>query len=137
MIQRSILLHCPLAEAFQLFTERVSEWWPAPHRPSKDPESRMFMEPGGRFWELGRDGREIQLGRVITWTPPHRLELDFYVGTGLTHPTAVEVTFTPEDGGTRVTVHHTSTEESHEMWAVRAPVFEKSWDAVLGSLANR
>lgn len=136
MIRKSILLLCPPDEAFQLFTGRISEWWPQTHRPTKDPESRLSIEPGGRFWERARDGREIELGRVLTWEPPFRLTLDFYIGTSVAQPTAVEITFAPENEATRVTVHHRAKPESEGLWTMRAPVFDKSWDAVLGALAR-
>lgn len=135
MIEKTIILRCPPEQAFQLFTGRVSDWWPPTHRPTKDPESELFMEPNGRFWERARDGREADLGRVINWEPPHRLALDFYLGTNAAQPTAVEVAFTPENGGTRVTVQHRPKPESHDLWTQRAPVFMKSWEAVLHALA--
>ena len=136
MIQKSILLHRPPDEAFQLFTASISEWWPRTHRLTKDPESELFLEPAGRFWERARDGREIELGRVLVWEPPRRLALDFYLGTNAAQPTALEVTFTAENDGTRVTVHHRVKPESEDLWNQRAPVFERSWEAVLAALAN-
>ena len=72
---------------------------------------------------------------MLSWEPPYRLALDFYIGTNVNQPTALEVTFTSEDTGTRVTVHHRSKPESEDLWAMRAPMFEKSWSAVLAALA--
>jgi uncharacterized protein YndB with AHSA1/START domain len=137
MIQKSVLLRCPPDEAFQLFTERISEWWPKTHRLTKDPESELLLEKTGRFWERARDGREIDLGRVLVWQPPHRLALDFYMGTSSAQPTSLEVVFTPESHGTRVTIHHQATSASEDLWNQRAPVFERSWAAVLEALVNR
>ena len=137
MIEKSVLLACPAAEAFQLFTARISEWWPETHRLTKDPESQLFLEPTGRFWERASDGREIDLGRVQLWEPPNRLALDFYIGTNAAQPTALEVTFTAENDGTRVTVFHRPKPESEELWSQRAGVFERSWEKVLSALANR
>jgi uncharacterized protein YndB with AHSA1/START domain len=137
MIQKTVLLRCPAERAFQLFTEQISDWWPKTHRPTKDPESRLFIEPAGRFWELSRDGREVELGRVLAWDPPRRLEFDFYLGTNPSQPTAVEVIFTSESEGTRVTIHHRPKSESQDLWSQRAPIFEKSWEAVLAALTNR
>jgi len=137
MIQKSVLLHCPLDQAFRLFTERISEWWPITHRLTKDPESLLFLESTGTFRERSRDGREVELGRVLTWQPPHRLTLDFYLGTGTAQPTSVEVTFEPEEAGTQVTIIHRPGPESENLWSLRAHVFDKSWDSVLAALANR
>lgn len=136
MIQKSILLRCPPDEAFQLFTRRISAWWPKTHRLTKDSESELFLERTGRFWERAADGTEIELGRVLAWDEPTRLALDFYIGTNAAQPTALEVTFTPENEGTRVTVRHRAKPESEDLWNQRAPVFERSWEAVLAALAD-
>ena len=137
MIQKSVFLSCSIEEAFKRFTERVSEWWPPTHRPSKDPESSLYLEEGGRFWERARDGREAELGRVLSWEPPNRLRIDFYIGSGPEKPTDLEVMFAAEDGGTRVRIHHRSKAGSEDIWTLRAPVFDRSWDAVLAAFANR
>jgi uncharacterized protein YndB with AHSA1/START domain len=137
MIRKSVLLHCPPEQAFRLFTERISDWWPKTHRPMKDVETELFLERDGRFCERSRDGREADLGRVLVWDAPHRLVLDFYLGTGAAQPTSVEVTFAPEGEGTRVSVEHTPTPASESVWETRAPVFEKSWDAVLTAYGEK
>jgi len=137
MIEKSVLLLCPPTEAFQLFTQRISEWWPKTHRLSEDPGSELFLERTGRFWERAGDGREVELGRVLVWQAPERLALDFYLGTSAAQPTAVEVTFTAENEGTRVHICHRARPESDALWDLRAPVFEKSWSAVLAALADR
>jgi uncharacterized protein YndB with AHSA1/START domain len=136
MIEKSILLHCAPDRAFELFTAGISEWWPKTHRMTKDPESRLFLEPTGRFWERARDGREAELGRVLSWNPPHHLTLDFYMGTNVDQPTSVEVTFTPEAEGTRAIVRHRPKPGSEGLWSQRAPVFEGSWDAVLAAFSQ-
>lgn len=134
MIEKSVLLPISQSEAFALFTSRISEWWPPSHRPSKDPLSEMFLEQSGRFWERARDGREVDLGRVVRWDPPTSLELDFYLGTSAAQPTAVTITFTPENGGTRVFVSHRAKVESEDLFPLRAPVYDRSWTAVLAAL---
>lgn len=130
MIEKSIVLQRSPEEAFKLFTARLSEWWPPLHRPSKDPESTLRIDPGGRFWECARDGREFEPGHVLSWEPPHRLTVDFYMGTGSAQPTSVEVTFTAEEGGMRVAVQHRAKPESQEIWDKRVPIFHTSLDAV-------
>lgn len=137
MIEKSALLSCGIEDAFRLFTQRVSQWWPASHRPSKDPASIISIEPHGRFWELAADGREFDLGHVCQWEPPHRLVLDFYLGTGPAHPTEVTITFAPEDGGTRLSIRHKPLPGAEDLWNSRAPVFARSWDSIIAALTNR
>lgn len=135
MITRSVFLACPPGEAFRLFTERAGAWWPVDRRHTGDPRSEILLVPEGRFWERGGDGREVDLGWVRAWDPPGRLVLDFFVGTDAQHPTEVTVTFTREEGGTRVTVEHRPTPLSEELWARRSPAFDRSWELVLAALA--
>lgn len=134
MIEKSAFLTCSPERAFTLFTERASEWWPETVRHTPDPRSEIRMLASGRFWERGGDGHEVELGRVLVWEPPRRLVLDFYPGTDAEHPTEVVVRFAEEDTGTRVVVEHRPKAESAELWAARAPRFERNWDLVLPAL---
>jgi Activator of Hsp90 ATPase homolog 1-like protein len=134
MIEKSAFLTCSPSRAFELFTERASDWWPAEVRHTPDPRSEIRMIPTGRFWERARDGHEVELGRVLVWEPPERLMLDFYPGTDALHPTEVIVRFAGEADGTRVVVEHRPKAESAELWAAGAPRFERSWDIVLPAL---
>jgi uncharacterized protein YndB with AHSA1/START domain len=134
MIEKSAYLACPPERAFTLFTERASDWWPPGVRHTGDPHSEIRMLADGRFWERGRDGHEVELGRVLVWEPAQRLVLDFYPGTDERHPTEVVISFTAENGGTRVVVAHSPKPESADLWATGAPKFERSWTLVLAAL---
>ena len=137
LVEKTVVLSCSVERAFALFTEHASEWWPPERRHAGDPESTIAILAAGRFFELARDGREVELGRVRVFEPPSRLVLDFYPGTDPEHPTEVEVLFAPEDSGarTRVTVLHRSTAASESLFESRAPRYVASWDLLLGSLA--
>jgi uncharacterized protein YndB with AHSA1/START domain len=136
MIEKSVFLPRLPEEAFALFAERISEWWPESHRPSKDGLSQLRILPSGRFRERSRVGREFDLGLVRDWDPPSLIVLDFYLGTDQEHPTEVTVRFTPEGKGTRVTVEHRPTVASQDLWDLRAPRYQASWDAVLAALTK-
>jgi hypothetical protein len=136
VIQKSAYLVCAPAQAFALFTERASDWWPAALRHTADPRSEIRMLSDGRFWERATDGREVELGRVIVWEPARRLILDFYPGTDEQHPTEVVVRFAAENGGTRIVVEHSPKPESADLWATGAPRFERSWELVLTALQD-
>ena len=134
MIIKSVALPLPVPQAFTLFTTQISAWWPAERRHTDDSESTLHLEATGRFFERARDGREVDLGRVVEWQAPERIVLDFYIATGPARPTQVEVTFTPETDGTRVTVTHTPKPESEALWGERAPRYQRSWEIVLDAL---
>jgi uncharacterized protein YndB with AHSA1/START domain len=136
VVEKSVWLPCAPAAAFVLFTEEISAWWPPERRHTQDPHSQLRMSPGGRFWESDRQGREVDLGRVLAWEPPGRLLLAWFPGTDAEHPTEVEVRFFAEEGGTRVAVCHRPTTSSAGLFGARAPRYATSWDLVLGALAG-
>jgi uncharacterized protein YndB with AHSA1/START domain len=91
-IRQSVHVDCPIDDAFQLFTERLAEWWPL---------GSCTMEPfeGGRVFERTAGGEEVDWGTVTAWEPPRRVEFTSDRGT-------VDVEFSVEADGTRVTLTH-------------------------------
>lgn len=134
MISKSVLLPLPIEQAFALFTDEISAWWPANRRHLDDPQSELLLLESGRFFERASDGTELDLGRVRLWERPHRIVLDFFMGTDAAHPTEVEITFVAEGDATRVSLTHRPQPGSAELWDKRSPAFDRSWDAVLLAL---
>jgi hypothetical protein len=135
MIVKTVVLPLAPMAAFDLFTKRVGEWWPADRRHTGDPASEIFFLEGGRFFERARDGHEVELGRIRSWDVPRRILLDFFIATGPEDPTEVEISFAAEGSGTKVTVVHKPKPGSAAAWAERAPRYDQSWRAVLAALA--
>ena len=69
MITKSVFLPLAQAAAFDLFTTKINVWCPPENRHTGDPLSTLFMQASGRFYERGNDGREVELGKVLTWEP--------------------------------------------------------------------
>jgi hypothetical protein len=136
MIVKSVVVPLSSAAAFQLFTQKISQWWPADRRHSQDPASEIFLLESGRFYERCRDGREVELGHVQSWDFPSRILLDFFIATSPEQPTQVEITFAALGAGTKVTVVHAPKPSSESLWTQRAPRYERSWDAVLAAFAQ-
>lgn len=135
MIEKSILLACGQARAFEIFTRKISDWWPPERRHTKDPKSTIVLSEDGRFFERDASGNEVELGTVITWEPPARIVLDWYPGTDKDHPTRVEIRFAAEGDGTRLVVEHGPTSASEDLFSTRAPRYEASWSLVLDALS--
>ena len=134
-VMRSVVLPCAPARAFELFTGRISEWWPPARRHTGEADSTIVLSAVGRFYERGRAGAEIELGAVLAWEPPARLVLDWYPGTDREHPTRVEVRFTAEGAAaTRVSIVHGPTDASADLFGARAPRSDASWALVLAAL---
>ena len=134
MMIKSIVLPLAPLQAFELFTVRVSEWWPVENRHTNDPLSTLYMLESGRFFERASDDREVELGKIVAWDAGRRLVFDFFVATGIDHPTQVEVQFEPEGEGTRVTVTHGPKPQSAELWGELAPRYARAWERVLAAL---
>lgn len=135
MISKSIVLACDQGAAFHLFTARISDWWPPERRHTGEPDSTIVLAASGEFYERASTGRQVALGAVLSWEPPARLELAWYPGTDAEHPTRVVVSFVAEGPATRVVVEHGATEASEDLFPLRAPRYEASWQLVLAALA--
>jgi|CXWL01.1.fsa_nt_gi hypothetical protein len=131
---KSIVLACAPKRAFTLFTEHASEWWPPSRRHTNDPTSTILLTSSGRFYERAADGREVDLGKIRQWEPGRRVLLNFYPGTDAEHPTEVEISFTAEGAGTRVTIDHRPTVSSEALWEGRVSRYDASWTSCLAGL---
>ena len=76
------------------------------------PPGRMIIEGGRLFESVDRPAakggpKTFEVGRVLVWEPPHRLELEWRnVNFRPGEKTFVDVTFAASGEGTLVTVHH-------------------------------
>ncbi|MFN0064332.1 MAG: SRPBCC domain-containing protein [Myxococcaceae bacterium] len=136
MIEKSLLLPCRPVRAFQLLTEEAGSWWPPERRHTKDPHSAIRMEPSGRFYERSADGDEVELGVVRVFSPPGRLVLDWYPGTGPAQPTHVEIVLSAEADGTRVRLTHRAGPHRGDEYVKKAPAFGRSWTLVFEALTR-
>ena len=136
MMVKSVILPLAPVAAFELFTRKISVWWPPDRRHTQDPTSKIFLLESGRFYERAGDGREVELGCVRSWDLPNRILLDFFIATGPEKPTEVEITFAAREGGTEVTVMHRPKPSSEALWDERAPRYERSWEMILAALSR-
>jgi uncharacterized protein YndB with AHSA1/START domain len=131
--------------AFNLFTDRIGDWWPPEHQLGDAPKVTAIMEPGigGRVFEVGADGSRCQWGTVTVWEPPRRLVVAWQI-TGrwtpepdLTRSSEYEVTFTPNgERSTLVAVEHRHLERHGETGPdiARAVDGPQGWPHVLAGL---
>jgi hypothetical protein len=136
MMVKSVTLPLAPGAAFDLFTQKIGEWWPPERRHTQDPRSEIFLLASGRFYERARDGREVELGCVRSWDVPNRILLDFFIATSPERPTEVEIAFAARGAGTEVTVMHRPKPSSEALWSERAPRYARSWDVVLDALSR-
>ena len=109
-ITKSIVVECGVEHAFDVYANRMTEWWPLrSHSIHEHRADRVVMEgrEGGELYELSTDGERAHWAWVTAWQPPHRLVLAWKVNPDAPAESEVEVRFTAEgEGRTRVDVEH-------------------------------
>jgi uncharacterized protein YndB with AHSA1/START domain len=138
-VRERVQVDCPVPEAFVLFTTRMSEWWPldlASYGGERAKE--IFLEPhvGGRFFERFGDGDELQVGSVVACEPPRRIAFTWKTADW-EGETEVEVTFTPDQEGTRVELEHRGFDRLGSIGPDIAARFRGGWPGVLEAYARR
>jgi uncharacterized protein YndB with AHSA1/START domain len=86
--------------------------------------------PGSRIVEHARDGRSQAWGEVLVWDPPRRVVFTFGAYAGWDPLPEVEVTFSPEGSGTRVSLEHRGWERLGETGRTERPGYDAGWDEV-------
>jgi hypothetical protein len=125
------------AVVFELFTDRMSDWWPLEsHSVGEKDAVGVRVEPGvgGRVIETTSDGTEHEWARIKDWVPGERLEMDWYPGNPSSQATHLEITFRQTAEGTEMTL-------VHDGWQARGVDAERmrdsygtGWDLVLGRI---
>ena len=114
-VRKSISVKASVERAFTVFTAEFDSWWPRSHKLFEADLANAIIEGknGGRCYQRAVDGSECDWGKVTVWEPPRRLvvawQLDgqWQYDPDLSHASEVEITFTPEAGGsTRVDLEH-------------------------------
>src|ERR1700753_4031674 len=140
-IRKSLWVDTSPARAFEVFSARMSSWWPPTHSILKSPLKQCIVEPwvGGRWYSTGEDGSSCDIGRVLVWQPPERLVLswqitpDWAIDPDLV--TEVDVRFTAADGGAQIDLEHPHLERMGGKAAVARAAVDapNGWAAILGS----
>jgi uncharacterized protein YndB with AHSA1/START domain len=138
VVRKSLHVAAPVERAWEVFTERLNEWWPVrTHSIAKERVQELVLESraGGRMFERTVDGEEGYWGTVVAWEPPRRLVVSWLVDPERRVPTEWEVRFESEGEGTRVEFEHRGFER-YEDAGEAAGGYTKGWDVVLGNFAE-
>jgi len=117
-----LVVPCPPDRAFEYFTRDIGRWWPlGTHSLGLADAAGVRFEPreGGRLIETLRDGREHTWGTVTTWHPGRQVAFSWHLDRDPATAQWVEVQFTANPGGTRVTLTHGGWERREDGAAVR------------------
>jgi DNA-binding transcriptional ArsR family regulator len=142
-IVRTVEVKAAPARAFDLFTTRMSDWWPRGKTLGKNPHATIVLEPrvGGAWLERDAEGNEVRWGKVLAWEPPSRLLLGWQLTSEFRYDpqflTEVELTFAPAaGGGTLVTLEHRDLEHFGVDAAHHAEKLGKGWPQHLAEFAT-
>jgi uncharacterized protein YndB with AHSA1/START domain len=114
-VSRTITVAASRQRAFEVFTAQLGSWWPKEFHIGEADMADFVLEPkvGGRWYEVGTDGKECDTGRVTAFEPPDRFTLAWHLnGTWQydpdpAHASEVEVRFIAEGPThTRVELEH-------------------------------
>ena len=126
-IRKSVSVQTPVDEAFRVFTERFSDWWPVGgYSLGGERTERAMLEPreGGRIYEVQSGGEEVEWGRVLAYVPPERVVLAW----GL-NGSEIEVRFRADGEGTRVDLEHRGWERLEDRQ--QRDSYDAGWDEIL------
>jgi hypothetical protein len=114
-VSRTITVAASQQRAFEVFTAQLGIWWPKEFHIGEADMADFILEPkvGGRWYEVGVDGKECDTGRVTAYAPPNGLTLAWHLNGSWqydpdpAHASEVEVRFIAEGPAlTRVEVEH-------------------------------
>ena len=114
-LELSYEIDCPAEHAFDVWTTRLSAWWPKGHSASGDPGTVVVLEPrlGGRIYERTSEGVEIDWGEITLWSPPSRLGYRWHIARDAGEATDVQLTFVDVGPGrTRLEIVHSGWERA-------------------------
>jgi len=132
-VVKRLTVPCTPQRAFEIFTDRMADWWPLPtHSVGGDHAVSVHIDgrAGGEIVETIDDGRTSVWGTVTVWEPPSRVAFTWHPGQSSQEATSVEVTFRPEGASTLVTLTHSGWADRADGRAARQ-AYETGWDGVL------
>jgi uncharacterized protein YndB with AHSA1/START domain len=115
VIRHTVTVPRSIEDAFALFTDGLTTWWPAEYTWAQGVLDVIVMEPGlnGRCFERGPHSFECDWGRVLVWEPPTRVRFTWQISPRRepvpdpTKASEVEVRFTAQGvERTQVTLEH-------------------------------
>jgi uncharacterized protein YndB with AHSA1/START domain len=102
-------IDCPMVRAFEVWTERISSWWPRSYTVSAEADADVVLERrvGGRIFEWTVAGEEHEWGEVTAFEPPRRLSYLWHIRRDRADATEVAISFSSiDERTTRVQIEH-------------------------------
>jgi uncharacterized protein YndB with AHSA1/START domain len=136
---KRVLVNQPIEEVFELFTMRMTEWWPLKsHSIGGEHTARCVFEGrvGGWIYEVQSDGTEATWGRVKEWDPPTAVAFSWYPGRAQATAQDVEVRFSLTADGTELELNHHGWERLGDQAQETREGYDRGWELVLGQFVH-
>ena len=133
-LRLSVEVNCPAAQAFDVWTRKISRWWPADHTASGEKGLEVVLEArlGGRIFERSATGAEVDWGAIMIWEPPRRLGYYWHLRRDRADATEVEITFVDlGNARTRVEIEHRGWERLGARGPGWREATQSGWDGLL------
>ena len=136
-VVKTLHVDLPPADAFDLFTARIGEWWPVEtHSVSSDAGKasqalEMGQGVGDDLVETAHDGTRHVWGKIQEWVPGTAFAMTWHPGRVDSAETQVRVTFEAEGRGTTVTLTHSNWEVLGESASRTRNAYDSGWDPVM------
>jgi uncharacterized protein YndB with AHSA1/START domain len=131
-VRRTVTVGRSVEEAFALFTEGISTWWPFPSHSigGADTVAAVFEPESGRLYEVLGNGTEHDWADIVEWDPPKRFVLAWHPNPE--RRTEVEVRFIAAGEGTRVELEHRGWERLGAVAHEARASYVTGWTMILG-----
>jgi uncharacterized protein YciI len=132
-LRQEVVVDLDPQHAFELFTERIGEWWPLAEFSVYGEGGSVAFRDGVIVETLG--GREARWGEVEEWLPGERVSFSWYPGHGPDRASHVSVSFSARDDRTLVVLEHSGWEIFENPDAARSE-YDRGWPSVLSCYAE-
>lgn len=132
-VVKTLVVPLSQEEAFDLFTDEMSSWWPLDSHSvfQGDAERVSFpTETGQPITEFSSGGKSAIWGTLISRDRPSSIVFSWHPGRTADTAQTVEVSFTPEKDGTKVVLNHSGWDILGDKAAEARAGYDPGWDLV-------
>jgi uncharacterized protein YciI/uncharacterized protein YndB with AHSA1/START domain len=130
-VRREVLVDADVSVAFEVFTDRLSSWWPLAELSVYGAGSSVAFRDGV-IVETAPGRPDAVWGTVTDWRPPSSLAFTWHPGSGPERASRVSVVFVPSGPQTLVRLEHAGWERLADPAAARGE-YDHGWPKVLGA----
>jgi hypothetical protein len=128
-IRREVVVDLDPDRAFELFTVRISDWWPLASHSVFGAEAAVTFTDDKLVETLG--AQPSVWAEVSEWQPGALLVISWHAGQPAAEATRVSVSFTAQGEQTLVVLEHSGWEARKDPAVIRRE-YDEGWPTVLG-----